>query len=159
VIAAAAYIAIDKLHSRASLLATLDPGTRQALFVSLAATTGALLGFAITGVTILLTVGQGPRMTWLKGKAVFRREVRFVFFSAIVGLAAATFAFLTLIAVATATRFPLLWGIVAAAAAAVTVDRVARLIGFLNALMRVALADAESPTLPHPTFTEPMEAD
>lgn len=156
---AAAYVVIDTIDSGDSLLATLDPGVRQALFVSAAATTGALLGFAITGVTIMLTVGQGPRMSWLKSKELFRRDVRFVFFSAIVGLAASTFAFLVLIAVATDGCFPIAWGVVAAAATALTVDRLWRLISFLNALMGVALRDADNPTLPNPPFSEPMEAD
>lgn len=108
----------------------------------------------------MLTVGQGPRMDWLRGKAVFRREVRFVFFSAIVGLALSTFAFLVLIAVATEEgSFPLAWGLAATAATAMTVDRLWRLISFLNALMRVALADTDDPTVAFPSFDEPMEAD
>jgi len=158
-LAAVAYVVVDKLDSGNSLLGALDAGARRALFASAAATTGALLGFPITGVTILLTVGQGPRMMWLRGKALFRRDVRFVFFSAIVGLATSTFAFLMLIAVATERHFPLSWGLVAAAATALTMDRLWRLISFLDALMRVALVDAEKPTLQHPAFDEPMQAE
>jgi hypothetical protein len=117
------------------------------------------LGFAITGVTILLTVGEGPRMSWLKSKEVFRRDVRFIFFSAIVGMAVATLAFLVLIAVATDDGFAFAWGVVAAAAAALTVDRLWRLISFLSALMGVALRDADDPAIRNAPFTEPMEAE
>ena len=156
---AAAYAAADLIDDGNSLLATLRPGVRQALFVSAAATTGALLGFAITGVTILLTVGEGPRMSWLKSKAVFRRDVRFIFFSAIIGMALSTLAFLVLIAVATDDGFACAWGVVAAAAAALTVDRLWRLISFLSALMGVALRDADDPAIRNAPFKEPMEAE
>lgn len=127
--------------------------------MSAAATTGALLGFAITGVTVMLTVGEGPRMSWLKSKKTFRRDVRFVFFSAITGMAVATLAFLVLIAVATDDGFAFAWGVVAAAAAALTVDRLCRLITFLSGLMGVALRDADNPEIRNAPFTEPMEAE
>jgi len=140
-----------------SPLARVDGDTREALFSAIGTTAGSLLGFAIAGVTILLSVGQGPRMKWLKSKKSFRREVRFLFFSAIAGLALSSVVFFTLIAVGTGPRFQTGLGVVAAAAAALALDRLWRLTRFLNGLMRVALKDADNATLPNPPFTGPTD--
>jgi hypothetical protein len=145
-LAAGVYALLDCVHDGDSLLGSLDKGVRQALFISAAATTGALLGFAITGVTILMAVGRGPRMVWLTGEAVFRHGVQFVFHTAIVGLSVSTLTFLTLIAVGSNDGFPLGWGMVAAAASALAIDRLWRLVSFLNKLMPIALKDATDDT-------------
>jgi hypothetical protein len=153
------YAVVDWIHEGDTLLATVEDGARQALFAAAAATTGALLGFAITGVTVLLTVGQGPRMAWLKSKELFRYEVRFLFFSAIVGLAISTVVFLVLIAVGSEKRLSLVCALLAIGATAIAVDRLWRLVGFLNKLMAVALKDADNKPLPNPPFTEPTDID
>ena len=140
-LAVAGYALLDCLLGGDSLLASLDKGVRQALFISAAATTGALLGFAITGVTILMSVGRGPRMVWLTGEEMFRHGVQFVFHTAIVGLSISTLMFLVLIAVGSGDDFPLVWGLVAAAISALAIDRLWRLVTFLNKLMRIALRD------------------
>jgi hypothetical protein len=142
-IAAGCYALLDCWHDGVSLLASLDRGVRQALFISAGAATGALLGFAITGVTILMALGRGPRMTWLTEQDEFRYGVPFVFHSAIVGLSISTLAFLTLIAVGSEDSFSLVWGMVAAAVAALSIDRLWRLVSLLNKLTRVALQDSD----------------
>lgn len=141
------------------MFASVAEGPRQALFAAAAATTGALLGFAITGVTVLLTVGQGPRMAWLKSKELFRREVRFLFFSAIVGLAISTMAFLALIAIGTEKHLSLACALLATGATAIAIDRLWQLVVSLNRLMAVALKDADNKPLANPPFTEPTDID
>lgn len=146
IIAVAAYALLDCWHDGKTLLASLDKDVRQALFISAGAATGALLGFAITGVTILMALGRGPRMEWLTEQPEFRYDVPFVFYSAIVGLSVATLAFLTLIAVGSDDGFPLAWALVATAASALAIDRLWRLVSLLNKLTRIALQDAEDDT-------------
>lgn len=143
VLAAVGYVALDRFHGGQTALGALEPGKRQALFIAIGTTTGALLGFAIAGMTIVLTVGQGPRIAWLTSKSRFRQEVRFLFVSAIWGLAVATIAFLTLIATDTGQRLGLGWGALAIGSAALALDRLHRLVSFLSMLMKVSLADAD----------------
>ncbi len=66
------------------------------LYASLAATSGALLGFAITGVTVLLAIGTGRRLEWLYEQEEFL-YVRTIFLGAIRGLAVGTIWFSVLI--------------------------------------------------------------
>ncbi len=96
-------------------------------------------------------------MAWLHKQPMFTRNVRFVFFSAIVALAAATFVYLGLIAVGSNAGFGCVYGLIAAVATAATVDRLWRLIGFLHRLMGVALSDKENPSPRNPEFTESMD--
>jgi hypothetical protein len=156
-IGVAVYLIADKVDGGSSVLASLSAGTRRALFISISATTGALLGFAITGVTILLTVGRGPRIAWLKGHSEFRQETRFLFFSTILALGLATITFLVLIAVGSGKDFKEIWGLIAAALVFLVLDRLWRLVIFLNKLMRVALEDADADSLPNPPFSEPLD--
>lgn len=135
-------------------MATVPAGTRESLFVSLSATAGALLGFAITGLTVLLTLGSGPRMDWLKSKPNFREEVRRLFITAIASLGVATVVFLFLLIVATDKGGLWVgWGCLTAALVALIVERVWRLVAFFNKLMPLALKDSEGKRLPNP----PME--
>jgi hypothetical protein len=152
------YGAIDCLHGGSSLIATVPGGTREAFFASLAATSGALLGFAITGLTILLTLGGDSRMKWLMKQKRFRVEARFLFTSAIAALGFATGVFLLLIIVATdEASFWAPWGYLALATAALVAERVTRLVFFFHDLMGVALKDADKKPIANPAFEEPLD--
>lgn len=159
VIVLIAYGVIDHFNSGDSLLAAVPAGTRQAFFVSLAATSGALLGFAITGLTILLTMGGGERMEWLLWQERFRTESRALFTTAIGSLGFATAIFLLLIVVATSKEsFWAPWGYLAFATMALVAERLARLVLFFHDLMGVALKDAEGkPVRVKPPFTEALD--
>jgi hypothetical protein len=54
-------------------------------------------GVAITAVSILITLGDGPRMAWLRHQPAFT-QTRFVYMTAIRALGAATLVFTALIA-------------------------------------------------------------
>jgi hypothetical protein len=152
------YLAIDKIANGPVLFAEVPAETRESFFVSLSATSGALLGFAIAGLTILLTLGSGPRMDWLRSKPSFRIEVRALFMTAIGSLGVATIAFLFLIVVATDKHsFPAVWGCVTAALITLVVERVWRLIGFFNKVMPIALKDVDKKPLPNPPMTGPVD--
>lgn len=147
----AAYLLAEVLIDGPILLATVPADTRESLFVSLSATAGALLGFAITGLTVLLTLGGGPRMDWLKSNPSFRDEVRRLFITAIASLGIATVAFLFLLIVGTGKHGMWVgWGALSAALVALIVERVWRLVAFFNKLMPLALKDTESKRLPNP---------
>jgi hypothetical protein len=47
--------------------ATLPPSTRSAIYISVAATSGALLGFVITALSVLLALPSGRRLGFLRG--------------------------------------------------------------------------------------------
>ncbi len=152
------YLAIDKIADGPVLFAKVPAETRESFFVSLSATSGALLGFAIAGLTILLTLGNGPRMDWLRSKPEFRTEVRALFMTAIGSLGVATIVFLFLIVVATDKHdFPVTWGCITAALTTLIVERVWRLIGFFNRVLPIALKDADKKPLPNPPMTGPVD--
>jgi len=152
------YGVVDWLNDGPSLIAAVPGGTREAFFASLAATSGALLGFAITGLTILLTLGGGSRMKWLMKQDRFRIEARSLFTSAIASLGFATGIFLLLIVVATdAKSFWAPWGYLALATVALVAERVTRLVLFFHDLMGVALKDADEKPIANPGFTEPLD--
>jgi hypothetical protein len=152
------YWLLNVVTSGSILLATVPAGTRESFFVSLSATAGALLGFAITGLTILLSLGGGPRMDWLKANPIFRLEARRLFITAIAGLGLATVVFLLLVVVATSeTSFPTLWGCIATATIALVVERIWRLVDFFNRLMKIALKDVDSGRLPNPPMKGPVD--
>lgn len=154
----AVYAAFDLIDGGPSLIGRIPSGTREAFFVSLAATTGALLGFAITGLTILLSLGGGQRMKWLMSKKFFRDEARFLFMSTIAALGIATAAFLLLIVVATdKDSFWCPWGYLAIAMLGLVAERVYRLVRFFNRLMAIAFKDADEKTLRNPPFEEPLD--
>jgi hypothetical protein len=153
-----AYGIVDYLHDGPSLIATVPGGTREAFFASLAATSGALLGFAITGLTILLTLGGGSRMKWLMKQERFKVEARSLFTSAIAALGFSTGVFLLLIVVATdETSFWPPWGYLALATAILVAERVTRLVLFFHDLMGVALEDADEKPIANPGFKQPLD--
>jgi hypothetical protein len=158
VVAVIVYGVLECLHGD-PLLAAVPAGTRQTFFASLAATTGALLGFAITGLTILLTLGGSQRMTWLLGQERFRTESRALFTTAIAALGFATAVFLLLIVVATdKDSFWHPWGYLCIATMALVAERLSRLVYFFHDLMGVALKDGEGePVAIKKPFTEPLD--
>jgi hypothetical protein len=141
------------------LLAAVPAPTRQTFFASLAATTGALLGFAITGLTILLTLGGSPRMIWLRKQERFRTESRALFTTAIAALGFATAVFLLLIVVATdKDAFWHPWGYLCIATMALVAERLFSLVWFFHDLMGVALKDGEGePLAMKKPLTEPLD--
>jgi hypothetical protein len=154
-----AYGLVDHFHDGNSILAAVAGGTRQTFFASLAATSGALLGFAITGLTILLTLGGGQRMEWLLKQELFRTQSRMLFTTAIAALGFATAIFLLLIVVATdKDGFWPPWGYLALGTIALVSERLARLVLFFHDLMGVALEDGEGkPLAVKPPFTESLD--
>lgn len=152
------YGIIDRLNDGPSLIATVPAGTREAFFASLAATSGALLGFAITGLTILLTLGGGSRLKWLMQQERFRNEAPMLFTTSIGVLGVATGVFLLLIVVATdESSFWEPWGYLALVIAALVAERVARLVRFFHSLMQIAFRDADEKPLANPGFKEPLD--
>jgi hypothetical protein len=152
------YLVVDKVANGPVLLATVPAETRESFFVSLSATSGALLGFAIAGLTILLSLGGGPRMNWLRADPSFRVKVRSLFITAIASLGVATVVFLFLLVVATDKHgFPVVWGCVTAALVTLIVERLWRLVAFFNHVMPIALKDADAKRLPNPPMTGPVD--
>lgn len=157
ILAGLAYAVGEALDPCPALLATVPAATRKTLFASLAATSGALLGFAVTGLTILLSLGGGPGMRWLMRQDRFRAEAQFLFTSAVASLGFATVVFLFLIVAATdTTTFWQPWGILAVATVALVVERVTRLVFFFHDLMGMALAQADG-SVANPDFDEPLD--
>jgi hypothetical protein len=152
------YAVIDFIDAGPSLVAGVPAGTREAFFASLAATSGALLGFAITGLTILLTLGGGARLKWLMRQERFKTDAPMLFTTAIGVLGVATGVFLLLIVVATdKDSFWDPWGYLALIMAALVAERVGRLIRFFHRLMLIAFRDADETPLPNPAFKEPLD--
>lgn len=152
------YAVIDFLDDGPTLVATVPAGTREAFFASLAATSGALLGFAITGLTILLTLGGGARLKWLMRQDRFKAEAPMLFTTAIGVLGVATGIFLLLIVVATEKNsFWAPWGYLALITAALVAERVGRLVRFFHHLMDIAFRDADEEPLANPGFKEPLD--
>ncbi len=152
------YGVIDFIDDGPTLVATVPPGTREAFFASLAATSGALLGFAITGLTILLTLGGGARLKWLMRQDRFKTEAPMLFTTAIGVLGVATGIFLLLIVVATEKNsFWEPWGYLALIMAALVAERVGRLVRFFHRLMLIAFRDADEKPLANPAFKESLD--
>lgn len=152
------YGVLEGVHGD-PLLAAVPAGTRQTFFASLAATTGALLGFAITGLTILLALGGGDRMTWLLKQPAFRMQSRALFTTAIAALGFATAVFLLLIVVATdKDAFWHPWGYLCVVTMALVMERLFRLVWFFHDLLGVALQDGEGqPVAMKRPFQEPLD--
>lgn len=152
---AALYLVADWRHDGASLLATVSDGARSALYASLAATSGALLGFTITAITVLLALGGGRRVDWLYADKRFE-YVRTVFLGAIHALAVATIYFSILI-VWDARDDPITWlQVGAVAVATLVVLRTYRVVHLLGDLLAIAISDRRDQDKPpaNPPFTQ-----
>lgn len=153
------YVLIDRVRlvEGRSLLAHVGAGARSALYVSIAASCAALLGFAITATSILLVLGAGSRMTWLRDQPEFQKT-RIVFMHAIYALALATALFTALIVIDTGQ--PGAWFLEAfgAGVLAFVVTRLAWMLWLLDQLLRISLADRrqDHSVAPAP-FEEPLD--
>jgi hypothetical protein len=144
-IAAGAYLLIDWQHHGDTLLAVTEKGTREALYISLAATCGALLGFAITAITILLTLGGGRRIEWLYEQPRFEYS-RVILLGSIHALAFATVVYTALIISDTGNQGQPFLEALAVFTAVLTVFRLHAVIKLLGDLLEIVLKDRREPT-------------
>jgi hypothetical protein len=160
-VASAAYAAVEWRHKGHSLLATIDEQTRSALYISLAATAGALLGFAITAITILLTLGGGRRIEWLYRNETFD-YVRKIFFGAIHALAFTTIYFSAMIVADTAEEPKPPFETAAVFFLVLALLRVYRVVRLLSDLLELAIKDQRDQQSGaaqriNPPFREPLD--
>ena len=157
---AGVFVIVDRVHfvEGRSLLAHVSTGARSALYISISASCAALLGFAITATSILLVLGAGPRMTWLRDQPEFQKT-RVVFMYAIYALALATVVFTALIVVDTGQVGAWLLEALGAGVLALVITRLAWVLWLLDQLLRISLADrrqSSDPIAPAP-FDEPLD--
>jgi hypothetical protein len=150
-IVAGAYFAVTKIARHPELLASVGKETRSALYISLTTTCGALLGFGITAVTILLALGGGRRVEWLYRDERFA-YARKIFLGGIRVLAIATLYFSMLIVADTATRGKTVWETIAAFFVILVILRVARIVRLLGDLLHIAIADRGDSGHENPPF-------
>jgi hypothetical protein len=158
VLAGGAYLVISLSSERSLLLEGVEQGTRSALYISLATTCAALLGFAITSVTILLALGGGRRVDWLYKTEGFR-YVRTIFLGAINALAVATLYFTALIVVDTAKSGSGYWEAIGAAIVVLVILRICRIVRLLSDLLAIAIADRSKTDGDNPPFTQSVNED
>lgn len=155
-----AYLGVRVGAGGRVLLETTSASTRSALYISLATTSGALLGFAITAVTVVLTIGGGRRIDWLYADRRFA-YVRKVFLGAIHALGIATLYFSTLIVIDTHTHGQPVLEAVSATILVLVLLRVFHIIRLLDGLLDIAIQDQQdkaSGTPPsNPRFTSPVD--
>lgn len=141
---ASVYLACDLISSKQILLGSVPGGTREAMFVAMSGTSGALVGFAVAGITIIVTLVGGPRLAWLNNDPNYKEDVQFLFTSATAGLSICTIIFLALILGGTSKDgIGIGWAMLAAAAFSLAVDRMFRLVRYLHDLMPVAMEDQQ----------------
>jgi hypothetical protein len=119
---------------------TLPADTRSALYISVAAISGGLLGFIITALSVLLALPSGRRLGFLKKSAAWPKFPG-VFIRAAWTLGAATIVFTAAIVVDDGWTPCTAMEAVAIAAAAFAVLRVAASILLLGRLVQYSLAD------------------
>ena len=157
---AGVFLIVDRVHlvEGRSLLAHVSTGPRSALYISISASCAALLGFAITATSILLVLGAGPRMTWLRDQPEFQKT-RVVFMYAIYALALATVVFTALIVIDTGRVGAWFLETPAAGVLAFVIIRLAWVLWLPDQLLHISLADrrhAPDPVAPAP-FDEPLD--
>jgi hypothetical protein len=154
--AGVAYFVVCRVASDPILLEKTDSPTRSALYISLTTTCGALLGFSITAVTVLLALGGGRRIDWLYKDQRFG-YARTIFLGAIYVLACATLFYSVLIVTDTASSGKAILESLGAFVAALVVLRVGRVVRLLGDLLQIAVADRSHPVPPNPPFTHPVD--
>lgn len=139
---AGSFLVIDRVQlvEGRSLLAHVSGGSRSAFYISISASCAALLGFAITATSILLVLGAGPRVQWLRNQPEFQ-QTRVVFMHAIYALALATVIFTGLIVIDTGQSGAWFLEAPAAGVIAFVITRLAWVLWLLDRLLRVSLAD------------------
>jgi len=161
VLAGSTYFVVCLVEKGDSLLQLADKGTRSALYISLAASSGAMFGFAVTAVTILLTLGGGRRIDWLYSTRQFA-YTRIILFGSIRALALSTVVFTALIVVDTHKHGSYVLEAIAAGVVALVLLRLTSVVKLLGDLLEVALQDRRekakgAPTVKNPAFTEPLD--
>jgi hypothetical protein len=158
--AAAVFVVIDRVHYAEghSLLAHISTGARSALYISISASCAALLGFVITATSILLALGAGPRMTWLREQPEFQKT-RVVFMYAIYALALATVVFTALIVIDTGQVGAWFLEALGAGVLALVLTRLAWVLWLLDQLLRISLSDRRQGSEPGApaSFDEPLD--
>lgn len=157
---AVVFVVVDRVHfvEGRSLLAHVSTGARSALYISISASCAALLGFTITATSILLVLGAGPRMMWLRDQPEFQKT-RGVFMYAIYALALATGVFTALIVIDTGQVGAWFLEALGTGVLALVVTRLAWVLWLLDQLLRISLADrrqSSEPVAPAP-FDEPLD--
>lgn len=123
------------------LVGHLPPPTRISLYTSLAATSGVLLGFALTAVTVLLALGPGRGLDLLRSQPEFS-YTRKVLMGAIYYFAYATIIATALILV-DEKHSPVLWlESLAVFVYTMAALRLWSLVWLLDRLLRLAVSDA-----------------
>lgn len=126
----------------AHLVGRFDADTRSTFYLSLAGTSGVLLGFGITAIALFTSLGSGRGMDFLRGAPGFS-YTRNVFMGAILAYAYATVILSSMILADSATE-PKKWlEAVAAAVVALAVLRTWALLWLLNRLLDQTLKDAK----------------
>ncbi len=126
---------------RPNLLAAIDPGTRSNFYMSLAGTSGVLLGFALAAITVFTGLGSGRGMDFLRGTPGFA-YTRNIFMGAIWAFAFATIV-MTAMVLADAAKDPKKWlEAIAASILALAFIRTWSLLWLLNRLLDQVLRDA-----------------
>jgi hypothetical protein len=151
-----AYFLACRIADHRVLLEGVDRSTRSALYISLTTTCGALLGFSITAVTVLLALGGGRRIDWLYKDKRFA-YARTIFLGAIYMLASATLFFSVLIVADAACFGKAILESLGTVAASLVILRVARVVRLLADLLHIAITDRSDPSPPNPPFTRSVD--
>jgi hypothetical protein len=144
-VATGAYLLTESLADDYLLLGSLGASTRTALYVSLATTSGALFGFAITAITVILSVGSGRAIDFLRSLDEYS-YVRKVLMGAITSLAIATIVFTAMIVLDPGKHGRLLLQALVVGILAWVICRVAGVVWLLNRLLRLTLRTDEKGT-------------
>jgi hypothetical protein len=124
----------------AQIHALSDQGTREALYASIAGTTGALLGFVLAALTILMALPPGRKIDFLR-EAPDWPAIPAAFVRAAWLLFGALISFTTLILTDTGTKPSYHWETFAAAMAACAVVAVLGTVVALGSVVRLAVSD------------------
>jgi hypothetical protein len=119
-------------------LAGLGPGVRNSFYLSLAATSGVLLGFAITTVAIFFSLGSSKGLDLIRGQAAYG-YIRTVLMGAIRALALSTVVMTALILLDTHIDPRKLLEVIAIGVATLALLRTWALLWLLNRLLRLVL--------------------
>jgi hypothetical protein len=139
---AVGYGLAEYLTDRPHLLGQLGPPTRSTFYLSLAGTSGVLLGFSLTSIAIFTGLGSGRGMDFLRGTPGFA-YTRTVFMGATRAFAVATVV-LTSMIVADVAKEPREWlEAVTAGVLTLVVLRTWALLWLLNKLLDQTLKDAK----------------
>jgi hypothetical protein len=145
----AVYWFLPELLDSTRSLSALDQPTRQVLYQTLAGISGALLGFVIAAVSILLALGRGPRMRFVL-ESPWAPLIPATFFAAVRELALATVIFVLGIVYDTTPQPPWMWQVLAVFAAILVTLRMARTAWLLRQLVSLTYQDSGKQAGPSP---------